>query len=76
MWISGERNYLHELRKQIKIHKFFCHDDLQEPQRAFFDLTQFGTGPYTGIIENQEIRKVCFSETHASGNREAFTHND
>ena len=28
------------------------------------------------IIENQEIRKVGLSETHASGNREASTHND
>ena len=31
--------------------------------------------PYKDIIENQEIRKVL-SETHASGNREASTHNN
>ena len=35
-----------------------------------------GKGPHKGIIENQEIRKVGLSETHASGNREASTHND
>ena len=35
-----------------------------------------GKGPYKGIIANQEIRKVGLSETHASGNREASTHND
>ena len=35
-----------------------------------------GKGPYKGIIENQEIRKVGLSETHASGNREASIHND
>ena len=32
--------------------------------------------PYKGIIENQEIWKVGLSETHASGNREASTHNN
>ena len=35
-----------------------------------------GKGPHKGIIENQENRKVGVSETHASGNREASTHND
>ena len=35
-----------------------------------------GKGPYKGIIENQEKRKVGPSETHASGNREASSHND
>ena len=35
-----------------------------------------GKSPSKGIIENQEIRKVGLSETHASGNREASTHND
>ena len=45
-----------------------CRYDPQEAQMAF--------GPYKGIIANQEIRKVGLSETHASGNREASTHND
>ena len=35
-----------------------------------------GKGPYKGIIENQLIRKVGLSETHASGNRVASTHNE
>ena len=35
-----------------------------------------GQGPHKGIIENHGIRKVGLSETHASGNREASTHND
>ena len=35
-----------------------------------------GKSLYKGNIENQEIRKVGLSETHASGNREASTHND
>ena len=43
---------------------------------AFFLSYTIRKGPYKGIIENQEIRKVGLSETHASGNREASTHND
>ena len=37
---------------------------------------KIGKGPYKSIIENQGIKKVGLSETHASGNREASTHND
>ena len=38
-------------------------------------LHNIGKGPYKGIIGNKKIMKVCLSETHASGNREAFTYN-
>ena len=55
--------------------KQFRHD-LREAQMAFFDLTQLEKVPYKGIVENQEIRKVGLSETHASGNREAFSYNN
>ena len=72
---SGERHSLHELRKQIKIPQIICRGDPQEAQVALFDLT-IGKGPYKGIIDNQEIKKVGISETHASGNREASTHNE
>ena len=49
--------------------QFFRRDDPQEAQMAFWSYT-IGKGPCKGIIENQEIEKVGFSETHASGNRE------
>ena len=53
-----------------------CRDDPQEAQMAYIWSYTIGKGPYKGIIENQEIRRVGLSETHASGNREACTHND
>ena len=53
-----------------------CRDDLQEDQMVYIDLAQVERVHTKGIIENQEIRKVGVSETHASGNREASTHND
>ena len=55
--------------------QIICRDDPQEAQMAFFSYT-VGKGPCKGIIENQEIGRVGLSETHASGNREASTHND
>ena len=42
-----------------------CRDDPQEAQMAFFfGSSTIGKGPYKGIIENQEIRKVGLSEAH------------
>ena len=43
---------------------------------AYIDLTLLEKVHTKSMIENQEIRKVGLSETHASGNREASTHND
>ena len=47
----------------------------RSPNGRYWSYTT-GKGPYKGIIENQEIRKVGLSETHASGIREASTHNE
>ena len=73
--ICKTKHYLHELRKQIKIHKL-CRDDPQEAQLFHIDLYTSGKGPYKGNSENQEMRKVGLSETHAPRNREDSTHND
>ena len=56
--------------------QILCRDDLREAQNGLFWSYTVGKCPYKGIIENQETRKVGLSETHASGNREAFTDND
>ena len=53
-----------------------CRDDPQEALMALYWSFTTGKGPYKGIIENQEIRRVGLSETHASLNREASTRND
>ena len=64
------------IKKINKNPQIKCRDDPQEAQMAFFESYTIGKGPYKGIIENQENRKVGLSETHASGNREASTHSD
>ena len=61
---------MHELRKQLKIHKFFVVMILKKIKWSILIL-HIWKSPHTGIIQNQEIRKVGLSETHASGNREA-----
>ena len=70
------QHYLNELRKQIKIHKLYVVMILKKITCLILNFTQLGKGPYKGIIENQEMRKVGLSETHAPGNREASTHNN
>ena len=55
--------------------QIISHDDPQEDPMFYIDLTHWKS-PYKGIIENQEVRKVGLSETLASGNWEASTHND
>ena len=72
---SGERHYLHELRKQIKSATYMSWWFSRNSNGPYWSYT-VGNGPYKGIIENHGIRKVGLSETHASGNREASTHND
>ena len=74
---SGERHYLHELRKQIKIHKLYVVMIFERLKWPLFDLTQLErVHANASSKKNKEIRKVGLSETHASGNREASTHND
>ena len=73
-------HYLHQLRKQVKIYKSYQEETISRwssrSSSGLFWYYTIGKGPYKGTIENQEIMKVCLSETHASGNREACTHHD
>ena len=67
-------HFMHELKRQIKIHKLYVVMiilKLEWPLMILYNWKNL----YKVIIENQEIRKACLSETHALGNREASTHN-
>ena len=75
LWCSKTEHYLHDLRKQIKIHTLYVVMIFEKIKCSFFILHS-RKSPYKGIIENQEMMKVGLSETHASENREASTHND
>ena len=48
--------------------QIICRDDPQEDQMFYFWSYTIGKSPYKSIIENQEIKKVGLSKTHASGN--------
>ena len=51
-------------------------DDPQEAQISYFDLTLLERVHTKASSQNKRLGKVGLSETHASGNREASTHND
>ena len=76
MWIQWWTALFAWIEEADKNPQIICRDDPQVAEVAFFWSYTIGKGPYKGIIENQETRKVGLSETHASGNREASTHND
>ena len=67
-------------KKQVRIYKSYREETISRwssgSSYGWYWSCKIGTGPCKGIIENQKIMKVCLSKTHASGNREASTHND
>ena len=71
------RGTLTQFHQRVAIGRTRTYKDKQymEAQMGFFMLNN-GKSLCKGIIDNQEIRKVGLSETHASGNQEASTHND
>ena len=65
------------IEEAVKIHK--VHVMMMIKKFKWLVSYTVGKSPYKGIIENEQneqIRKVGLSETHASENREASTHNN